>query len=394
MKKGYRKERLKTLFIGLLFLTLLALMLANWVYDRNGLSIFPNVNAEEPVDLPVSIPEPARPALAAIARGGEFFAAGNGDAALGMVYDRFRTALGESLASAPERSAITRAAWEAALAGDCVYFEFLNGVPVWALAEGLKFTASPAVDGLTLKSVILSSGGLFVYGGGQYYRCGTVFDFSIPEQMESALYRAQFVNGAVVMDREYSYPTAVLTSRFTDEPYQSDLLTAMGFNPNTNFRYSSADGEMVFVDDQRTLHVGQDGRITYHDGTERSGEQFDVREAVRLCLNALPSGAAFWGDGRPTLTGIKEWDGGASIEFGYALNGAVFLDSRSVFVVEGTHITEAVVQLCPASLAGENVELMPQRQAAVLLSDGRELNLCYRESGGVWLPEWFERTAE
>ena len=381
------KERLKSVMIAVLFMSLLALTLLNVMYDRGGEAFSPAAPFS-----PTAISEAARPAVAAVVRDGEMFAACSGDAAAGAVYNRFRTLLGEALASASDRRPITRAAWIAVMEENCVFFEFLDETPVWALAEGISFEASPAVEGINAKSFILSGGGLFISAGNEYFRCEVFMDFAIPEHTESQLSAARFVNGVIVTDRGNEYPEAVLTDRYRDEPYLSELLAAMGFNPNTNYRYTQADGDIVFVDEQRTLHVGPSGRVTYRDGTVYQYGGTDEREALKLCLNSIPSGPAFWGDGQLNFSGMEAKDGVVTAEFNYALNGAAFIGCRSVFTVRGANITEADIQLCPAVFGERSEELIPQRQAALLLSEGSGLELRYSEAeDGIWLPQWHER---
>ena len=383
----FRKERLKNFIIALLFISLLMLTLFNWAYDREDTAFFSGTTAVETAVLPITIPEPARPILVAVTRGGEIFAAGDGDAAVGAVYDRFKTLFAEALASVLERRAITQAAWDAAMETDSVFFEFLDSVPVWALAEEISFTASPSVDELSLKSFILCGDSLLIYTGEAYFRCDVFLDFSVPEQPENILRKAGFVNGVIVFERGNSYPIAVLSDRFREEPYLSGILTAMGLNPNTNWY-----GDRTFVDELRTLYISPDGKITYHDGTVYPYEPFDEREALRLCLNAIPMGTAFWGGGQLILSRMELFEGGARFEFSYTLNGALFLERGAVFEVKGAKITEVNMRLCPASFGEESVELMPRRQAALLLPEGKALNLCYAESAdGAWLPQWYAR---
>jgi hypothetical protein len=382
------KEKLKNIIIAALFVSLIALTFLNIMYDRVGGDFIADATAF----LPSAIAEPARPALAVAVIGGEMFAAGYGDAGVGAVYERFRISISEALASAVGRREITRAAWGAIMEEDCVFFKFIDRVPVWTLADGLSVTASEAVLDLSVEGLILSGDRLFINTGEDYFRCDVFIGFNMPEQVESQLSRARFVNGVVVIDGENEYHEAVLTDRYRDDIYISEILTAMGFNPNTNNRYTQADGDIVFVDEQRTLHVGLSGRVTYRDGTVQADGITDEREALRLAMNSIPVGTAFWGDGHLNFSDIEARDGIVNVEFEYALNGAAFIGRRALFAVRGSRIIEADMWLCPAVLGERRVELIPQRQAALLLREGAGLELRYVESeNGVWRPGWYER---
>lgn len=381
------RERLKTAAVAVLFVSLLALTLLNVMYDRAGGDFY--TGSGTPL-LTLTVSEPARPALAAVVTGGEMFAAGNGNAGAGVLYDRFRILIGEALASAAGTREITRAAWGAVMEEDCVFFEFSDAVPAWALADGISVEASRFAENLSVKGMILSGGGLFINTGEDYFRCDVFIEFAMPEQVESQLSAARFINGVIVTGDEYY--EAVLTDRYREEPYLSEILTAMGFNPNTNYRYVQADGDIVFVDGQRTLHAGASGMITYRDGGVYAAAAADEREALRLCLGSLPSGAAFWGDGSLNLSGIETLDGVVSVEFEYALNGAAFIGRRTAFTVKGSRIVEADIWLCPAALSETAADLLPRRQAALLLNEGAGLELRYAEGeDGVWRPGWYGR---
>jgi len=350
-------ERIKTCIIALLLLSLAGLTALNLLYGRDA----------GPADGSVGL--------------GKFDKGTTAEATRPLTagYDAYRTQLGEFLASADSKETVTRRVWETALLEGGARFVFLDAAPVWLLAEGLAFTASDIFGETRVSEMILSGRGLLIYDGEAFTLCGGPLEFDIVEPA---------ADGPGNM-----YPLAVLSDRFRDEANISIVLEALGFNPNTNIRYTQADGDKVYVDEQRTLHVSPGGCVTYHDGTRYPEEQtLDEREAIRLCVGAIPVGAVFWGEGSPVFGGVNTFEDGYEVTFNYILNDGVFIGRQSEFVVKGGYLREAVIRLCPASVSVTTEELMPRRRAQALTPEGKTLCVGYAEDeDGVWHPDWYAR---
>ncbi|MCL2080987.1 MAG: hypothetical protein FWH16_02690 [Oscillospiraceae bacterium] len=351
------RERLKSYTIVILFMSLVWLAMMNWFYWSDVRLDAEAEGAETPGR--VAVIDAARPVA--------------GD------FDSYRVHLGELFAAADTRMEISRREWDAALADGGVYFRFLCPTPAWLVAEGLSFEESDIFGGVEVFEMILSEDGLFVFDGGGYTHFSAPLPVVLPERAA-----AGGDNGALV-----SY--AVTSSRFMEEPYLSELLESLAFNPNTNFRYTQTDGEMVVVDDARTLHINPNGRVVYLDATSYDDEPVtNEREAVRLCLGMTPRGDAFWGDGQLVFNSVESLDGELSLALTYVLNGAAFLDWQTVFTVRSGILREAVIYLAPAALSGEMVRLMPRERAESLLPPGRRVCVGYSAvGGGVWAPDWY-----
>jgi len=296
-------------------------------------------------------------------------------------YDRYRVYLGELLAVADKSAPITRRDWDAAIAGGGIYFEFLSPTPVWLVAEGLSFTKAPVFGGVMAYEMVLNEDGLLVFDGRSYTHFSTPLPLDLPER-----------SGGEVANKAI-FPLADTASRFLEEPYLSELLESLGFNPNTNFRHTQPDGQMVFVDDARTLHINPSGRVDYHDGTSYADEvELDERAAIRRCLSAIPGGAAFWGDGHLVFNSAA-WQGDDLIfSLTYVLDGALFLDWQTVFTVESGILRNAVMHLAPASFTDEFVRLMPKVRVETLVPQGERVYVGYSlVEDGLWAPDWWRR---
>ncbi|MCL2084463.1 MAG: hypothetical protein FWH06_04295, partial [Oscillospiraceae bacterium] len=191
-------------------------------------------------------------------------------------------------------------------------------------------------------------------------------------------------------------PAAEARGGITEDPLAtSALLTALGFNPNTD-PYVNTAGERVFVDNRRTIHILPDGTAIYGDASvlsqdtdEESGERTEL-DSVRIALGAVPQGEAFWGEGRLCLRAVEQTDSGLMLTLAYELNGAFVDGGESVFVVRGGRLSEARIQPRPLYALPQTRDMLPQRQAAVLLPPGSRLAPAYRydEESGVYLPYW------
>jgi hypothetical protein len=351
------KERLKSSLILVLLLSLIWLALLNWFYWSDTPFVAPIGGTGAFVQ--DSVMDAARPI--------------SGD------YDRYRVYLGELLAVADKSAEITRREWDAAVTGGGICFEFLAPVPIWLVAQGLSFTAADIFDGVIVYEMVLSENGLLVFDGNRYTHFSTPLLLDLPERAGS------------ISDDRASFPYVETLSRFLEEPYLSEILESFGFNPNTNFRYTQPDGEMVVVDNARTLHINPNGRVVYQDGTRDTDEtDLDEQAAIRLCLGAIPEGAAFWGDGYLVFNSTA-WQGDEfTFSLTYILDGAVFLDWQTVFVVSGGVLRSAVIHLAPASVTDEFVRLMPRERAEVLALQGGRVYVGYSRVGeNLWVPDWW-----
>ena len=349
-------ERAKNVIIAALFLSLIGLTLLNWFYwgDNDFTAAFTEESGRG------AFYDAARPV--------------SGD------FDRYQESLVVFLAVADESASLDRRAWDAALESGGTHFEFLFPTPVWLIAEGLSFTASDIFDGVLVREMILTGGGLFVYDGDKY------MGFSSTSQP------TDFPEPIVGEEDSGNHYLAVTLFRIFDDPYFSELLESLGFNPNTRSKYKQA-GDWVVIDDERNLRVSANGLVVYHDGTNyEDNEPIDEREAVKMCLGKLPLGAAFWGDGQLVYNSVTELDDGFDVFFSYTLGGAVFLDRTTAFAIRGGVLRSAVIRLTPAFFDVTSVRLIPEHRASVLVSEGKKLCVGYSPGeDGTWIPDWYAR---
>lgn len=349
-------ERVKNYIIGLLFLSLIGLTVLNWFsWSDISFNTPAEVGEEFKQDTVMNVTRPI-----------------SGD------YDRYNIYLADFLALADHSERINAGEWSTALNEGGIHLEFLSAVPVWLFAEGLGATASELFNGVWLTELILYDKGLMTYDGKAYMRFTSPLPLNLPAQLETS-------------DDSNIFPIAAMSNRFLDDQYRSELLETLGFNPNSNSQYPQPNGETVYVDVSRTLHVAPDGRVVYHDGTKyNESVELDERDAISLCLAVLPKGAAFWGEGNLVFNTVTKRDDGFDITLNYVLDGAVFIDGQTVFAVRGGVLREAVIYLSPAFFTEVPVRLMPKKRAMVLIPQGKKLCVGYRKNeGGLWTPEWY-----
>ena|GEM_PF-2486338 len=408
-KTSYRAEHLKTACIVLLMFTLVGLTALNFLYDTGGAegALFRRAQGAGAEGTPDTA-RTARvvfPYAAAVRRGGALTGAAYDAALSDALYGAYETLLGTTLASARDARSVTEREWTDALGRDGVFFAFGAEIPAWLLAGSLSQTESAALSGLSFESLLLQDGGggleLIARTPGGVWAFGTPLARGLPE-FASELPDAAFAFELGVPGSPDRLFTGLGSSRPVleagdgmagDAAAVPELLAALNFNPNTDRRYTKAGGEQVFVDNTRVIHISPGGLVSYSDSSVLNTDgprDNGPAAALNAALAAIPQGTAFWGEGRLALRQFAEINGGFEITLSYELNGALVADSDSVFTVRGGRLHEARIRLRPLYAADDTRDMLPQRQAAVLLPRGARLApaYAYDENEGVYLPYW------
>ena len=316
-----------------------------------------------------------------------------------------KTLLREVLGSARNRTESNQAAFQAALGKTSVYCDFLSSLPVPYLAElmGISVESTLSVRSLTVAEqdgqVVL-----FLWDGeSRYYRCATAVQSSgLTEVLnhfelgvstfafeETAPYSAQLAPWSLFPDPLPELPQLSAA----DSTLSSDtLLTALGFNPHTNSRYTDSMGAEVIVEGDRVIRVSPSGTVSYTSGGEAAlmvdaaGAVPTLSEAAvgaQTLLDTLSSA----GEARLYLLSARQSGSETTLTFGYQLGGVPirFSDGSAAAEVtlSGRAISALTLQLRQYSADGTTSLLLPLQQAMAIAAGqpGVELSIGYADNG-------------
>ncbi len=325
-----------------------------------------------------------------------------------------RNLLQEALGSAGTPTACTERDFRTALDATSVYCDWTVPLPMPVVA-GIVGASTP-VQELNVRRMALSvdqnSVILSFTDDTRYLRCTTkvsveaLLNLINGVQMDTVAFAYELSDSAT---NPYSllhtgelrdYP--VLTS--TPVAQASDpLLSALGFNPNTNSRYTESNGTEVVRDGERTLRIEPDGTLLYDGGgtyipeMSISGESASTENAV-LCafrsLNRLISHS----DASLCLKSVQTTQRGWLVTFDHHVDGVLLRHSSgepaAQVEVDSTGVTSFSIRFRRYT-ASENERslLLPLLQALAIVSDGDggELSICYVDNGtsvsAAWLQE-------
>ncbi len=154
------------------------------------------------------------------------------------------------------------------------------------------------------------------------------------------------------------------------------LLSALDFNPRTEYRYTDANGAEVIVEGSRKLRIQSNDSILYQGGPSpvlaisSQEEMPTVWESAagvyRLLSNLSPSG----GQATLCLTQVRQSGGQTFLEFEYQLNGSLvrFADGQPAASAEltGTVVSSLSLRFRQYTLSEETVPLLPRAQVVAI----------------------------
>lgn len=184
-------------------------------------------------------------------------------------------------------------------------------------------------------------------------------------------------------------------------PDSDALLTALGFYPRTNSRYTESGGVEVVTDGDRTLRLSPDGAIRYRSGGDpaltvsAAGETPTVTEAVMgasALLNSLLSTQT--SEAGLYLQGVRETESATVLSFGWQCGGVPIRLDRGGAAAEVT-LSGGVVSMLSLRFrqyadTGELSLLLPLRQALAIAArqEGAELSIGYVDDGASASASW------
>ncbi len=368
--------------------------------------------ADVPAESLTSVEAAVRIAVSgAYGRYGDLHMTSTGDGFAGI-----RNLLQEALGSAETPSVCSEQDFRRALDAASVYCDWTAPLPMQVVA-GMVGASAPAQD-MSVRRMALSAGNdsvtLFFTDDTSYLRCTTkvsaeaVLNFISGVQMDTVAFAYELDGSAT---NPYSllhtgelrdYP--LLTSAPAAQPVDP-LLSALGFNPNTNSRYTESNGTEVVRDGERTLRITPDSTLMYDGGgtsvpelsITASGEFPAIEDAVLCAYRSLRSLISN-SDASLRLNSVQTTQRGWLVTFDYHLDGVLLRHSSgepaAKAEVDASGVTGFTLRLRRYTASeDENTLLLPLLQALAIASGGGggELSICYVDSGSsvsaAWLAE-------
>ena len=329
--------------------------------------------------------------------------------------------LREALGSARSPASVSQASFQRALDQGGIFFDNLSVQPGALLSArfGADFDPGFSVRFLLL-SASRSSVDLYLWDGADAIcRCSTALSpGAVTEAIASydpndALFAreagedfAHLHPYTLLLFQPISVPDVQGTGALALLP-QSQLLTALDFNPHSESNYTLVDGTEVIMESPRRLILHPDGTLVYTGDTEAAGELYRVAAvdgeataaeavlAVRQLAETILTGEIA-GSGRLWLSSVEGGQGDYTVTMDYMVQGIPvrFSDGGSALTAE---ITDSVItgfQFCCrqyTASADSAAVLLPMRQAAAAAGDHGTpfLTACYVDSGAAALsPSW------
>ncbi len=331
--------------------------------------------------------------------------------------------LKEALGSARPYTVCTEADFLDALDNTSIYYDFLAPLPLSVLAElcGISVESSDPVQRLILAETSdLGTTRLYTWSSeGGYRYCSTAVSRSNLESIAGGYELGNAVFAYELAEADSAYTAVDPCSLFLSETLPElpllqvsqsaagtdQLLTALHFNPRTNYRYPESDGTEVVVEGERSLRIRPDGTLFYRGGSESlltisAADPFapTLQESAYGTAALLRQLLANPGDTQLYLQNIHQSDSSTMLQFGYHVNGIPIHFSDGGAAAEVTLTGSAVSRLSlrprQYTMTGESSLLLPLRQALAIAADGSraELSIGYADNGAAalsacWLAE-------
>ncbi len=322
---------------------------------------------------------------------------------VGEAYDRFSAALGEALGSSGEPEQVSEAAWQEALRGPGVYFDYYYEQPLSLLAVWLGTEIDGGAASHTARRICLAleGGSLALYyvraRYGEYYRCATALSAStlsarLQEYAANGAVFAFEIDGETTVDAYtllepglQSYPRVTATNPLRDSALLASLPGLFAFSAMRS--YSETDGT-VFVEGDATMRVDANGTVTYRCKTEgfalgKAGmdPQTAVEAARALCERGPGASCGSAVLGLSNLQYEQESDT-YYICFAYAVDGVPvrFTEGPAVeLTISKGFLQEAVLRYRSYTSDADTLVPLPREQAlaAAGAMGGGSLTLTY-----------------
>ena len=284
-----------------------------------------------------------------------------------------------------------------ALRGTSVYCDFLSPLPLPVLAGLVGASLDSDMSARRLAVSPRASGGAALYLWSEGDLCLTGVTSISTEELEDVVGGYELNGARFALDGEepeaaalapcslfpLELPALPVLSSSAALPGSDTLLSALGFYPRTNSRYTESGGVEVVTDGDRTLRLNPDGSIRYRSGGDpaltvsSSGENPTLTETASLYLR-----------------GVRQTESGTQLSFGWQSGGVpISLDSggsAAEVTLSGGMVSSLTLRFRQYAAAGETSLLLPLRQALAIAArrEGAELSIGYVDSGGLASARW------
>lgn len=413
-KKRSRRDFIQNITITLLSLLAVVLFVRTQVYGRDLFALRTTTSAAGTVAAVESsgLSAPVRVAVSgSYGRYGSITptTAADGFSPLGSL-------LGEVLSTSRTYTECTKDALLNALQSPSVYYDFLQSLPLSVLAG---FVGGSGEDTISARHLVLSAPEgndvtLYLWDHGErFLRCTTALSSAALEAVigQYELGSADFAFDTT--ERYGDFNVEPLSLFVTEQPLpvldsgdgtaaSSKILSALGYNPHTQTRWTETSGTEVIVDGDRTLRIRSDGSLHYQSGGSAAlqitaaGETPTLWEAasdVGTLLNKLlPEGS----EGKLYLRSIKRSGTAITMTFDYQHSGIPILFSDGTAAAEvtlnGTSIADLSLTGRRYTACDETALLLPLHQAMAVAAQeapGKELFIGYADyAAEQTIPQW------
>ncbi len=332
------------------------------------------------------------------------------------MFSKFSVALAGALGSSGEPTQITTSDWQQALRGSGVFFDYLYPQPLAFIANCLGTQIVGGASAKTARRLFLgdNNGNLILLfideSDGLFYSCTTALSFSTISSKitEFPLGTANFAFELKDYDSIdpyfiLSHENIKLREISTANPLRSDfsvddLLSLLGMNTHSAYKYSEDDGSDVYVEGGKTLRIETSGKVLFNvtdnDGIPVTGNSADltIADCLSFCSGiAEKSVGLMSGDGYLGLVNIAKSAVPSSSEifFGYFVGGIpVSLPGSSYaadFQITGGIITGAELYFRKYTFSGNTIMTLPEKQATAIAqrSSGEPVLIYEDNTNGV-----------
>lgn len=318
--------------------------------------------------------------------------------------------LGEALGSAQQSISCSQESFAAALNRPSIYYDFLNPQPLSILATelGAEVTSDTFVRSLLLSDNGANSIQLYFWDGADSFQvCATALT---PSDLDALIGQYEQGNAFFASDRaalDETFAALAPWSLFLQttpelpvlsaQPMQTDtdaLLTALHFNPRTNYRYPDSSGAEVIVEGDRSVHIRPDGTVFYRSGSEATltidvadPDAPTIAEAVSETSALVSELLSDTGEASFYLESVAQTGTSMVLRYGYQINGTPirFADGGTAveITLTGSVISSLSLRLRTYTATSELSLLLPLPQALTIAAQhpGAELSIGYTDSG-------------
>jgi len=310
---------------------------------------------------------------------------------LDSALDRFSPFVTQAMNSGKNYRQVTNSQVQAALQGRSIYLHYGAPQHPSVLADwfGSRLnTDIGAIDGLILSSedskIVLYLLGSTFYATSTELSSAELLSVLTPYEPDGSAFAFEtpytLAPLSLLPGSRPAVP-AVTLSTSTGSRSLEELATALGFNPYGESRYTDDLGTVSFSENDSSLEVTTDGKITYEAKSGRfSAENLHPESLARtaqLFLETVCGNTK--GEGRLYLTSLTQSVDSTVCRFDYYVSGVPVVSAEAPVLVTftGTSITQAQVQLYSFTATGKTIYPLPVAQAAALLDEGHALELSY-----------------